>query len=220
MDSSSAHWENYWQIPPPLSPLLLILGFSETRPAQQRTPHRSAPAHTPTCRTKKLASTPPELAGAQPAAPRAPRPAPRGPTAGTFGFSETRPAQNAHHTGQLPRTPPLAAPKSSPARPPSSLAPSRPRPRPAPRAPRANGWDPVWATTARRGCPSRTAARRGPRSRGAVPSIGLAAGARIVQAPGLPPAPAPGACRAALQSGRGTVRNLWQPLRAAQAPGA
>jgi hypothetical protein len=36
-----------------------------------------------------------------------------------------------------------------------------------------------------------------------VTSIGLAAGARIVQAPGLPPAPAPGACRAALQSGRG-----------------
>jgi hypothetical protein len=77
MDSSSAHWENYWQIPPPLSPLLLIFCFSETRPAQQHTPHRSAPAHTPTCRTKKLASTPPELAGAQPAAPapRAPRPA-------------------------------------------------------------------------------------------------------------------------------------------------
>ncbi len=36
-----------------------------------------------------------------------------------------------------------------------------------------------------------------------MPSIGLAAGVRIVQAPGLPPAPAPGACRAALQSGRG-----------------
>ena len=58
-----------------------------------------------------------------------------------------------------------------------------------------------WATALRRGCPSRTAARRGPRSRGAVPSIGLAAGARIVQAPGLPPAPAPGACRAALGHG-------------------
>jgi len=36
-----------------------------------------------------------------------------------------------------------------------------------------------------------------------VPSIGLAAGARIAQAPALPPAPAPGACRAALQSGAG-----------------
>jgi hypothetical protein len=36
-----------------------------------------------------------------------------------------------------------------------------------------------------------------------VPSIGLAAGACIVQAPGLPPAPGPDACRAALQSGRG-----------------
>jgi hypothetical protein len=143
MDSSSAHWKSYWQIPPPLCHLLPIFGFSETRPAQQRTQHRLAPAHTPTCRTKKLASTPPELAGAQPAAPRAARRAPRGPTAGT----------------------------------PSG----RPR---------------------RRGCSSRTAARRGPRSRGAVTSIGLAAGTRIVQAPGLPPAPAPGACRAALQSGR------------------
>ena len=36
-----------------------------------------------------------------------------------------------------------------------------------------------------------------------MPSIGLAAGARIAQAPALPPAPAPGACRAALQSGAG-----------------
>jgi len=36
-----------------------------------------------------------------------------------------------------------------------------------------------------------------------VPSIGLAAGARIAQAAGLPLAPAPGACRAALQSGAG-----------------
>ena len=53
-----------------------------------------------------------------------------------------------------------------------------------------------------------------------VPTIELAAGARIVQAPGLPPAPAPGACRAALQDEPGTVRNLWQSLRAAQAPGA
>ena len=46
--------------------------MAKTRPAQQHTPHRSAPAHTPTCRSKKLASTPPELAGARPAAP-APR---------------------------------------------------------------------------------------------------------------------------------------------------
>jgi hypothetical protein len=36
-----------------------------------------------------------------------------------------------------------------------------------------------------------------------VPSIGLAAGAHIAQAPGMPPAPAPGACRAVLQSGAG-----------------
>jgi hypothetical protein len=71
----------------------------------------------------------------------------------------------------------------------------------APRGPTAG--NPAWATASRRGCPSGSAARRGPRSRGAVPSIGLAAGARIVQAPGLPPAPAPGACRAALQSGAG-----------------
>ena len=40
------------------------------------------------------------------------------------------------------RHPPHAAPKSSPARPPSELAPSRPRPRRARRAPRANGWEP------------------------------------------------------------------------------
>ena len=40
------------------------------------------------------------------------------------------------------------------------------RQRPAPRAPRANGWDPVWTAPARRGCPSRTASRRYPRSRG------------------------------------------------------
>ena len=33
-----------------------------------------------------------------------------------------------------------------------------------------------------------------------MPTIGLAAGARIVHAPGLPSAPAPGACRAALQN--------------------
>jgi hypothetical protein len=36
-----------------------------------------------------------------------------------------------------------------------------------------------------------------------VPSIGLAAGARIAQAPGLPGSPAPGACMASMQSGRG-----------------
>jgi hypothetical protein len=36
-----------------------------------------------------------------------------------------------------------------------------------------------------------------------VPSIGLAAGARIAKAAGLPLAPTPGACRAALQSGAG-----------------
>jgi hypothetical protein len=55
----------------------VIILRSKIRPAQQRTPHRSAPAHTPTCRSKKLASTPPELAGACAAAPAAPR----GPTA-------------------------------------------------------------------------------------------------------------------------------------------
>ena len=100
------------------------------------------------------------------------------------------------------RHPPHAAAKSSPARPPSSLAPQLAAP--APRLPRPAGQRlPAWATASRRGCPSGTAARRGPRSRGAVPSIGLAAGARIAQAPGLPPAPAPGACRAALQSGAG-----------------
>jgi len=43
---------------------------------------------------------------------------------------------------------------------------SRPLQRPAPRAPRANGWDPVWTAPACRGCPSRTASRRYPRSRG------------------------------------------------------
>ena len=86
MDSSSAHGENYWQIPPPLSPLLLICNVAKTRPAKQRT--------------------------------------------------------TTHHTGQRPRTPPPAAAKSSPARPMSSLAPSRPRPRRARRAPRANRWEP------------------------------------------------------------------------------
>jgi hypothetical protein len=96
-----------------------------------------------------------------------------------------------------------AAPKSSPARPPGSLAPCRPRTRCARRAPRANGWDLIWATSARRGCPSRTAVRRGPQSRGAVPSIGLAAGARIAQAPAPAGAPAQGACAAALHNGRG-----------------
>ena len=98
-------------------------------------------------------------------------------------------------------SPPLAAAKSSPARPPSSLTPSRPRPRraSAPRWPTAE--TPAWTTAGRRGCPSRTAEPHSPRSMDAVPSIGLTAGACIVQGPGLPPAPAPGACRAALQSG-------------------
>ena len=86
MDSSSAHGDNYWHIPPPLSPLLLICNVAKTRPAKQRT--------------------------------------------------------TTHHTGQRPRTPPHAAAKSSPARPMSSLAPSRPRPRRARRAPRANSWEP------------------------------------------------------------------------------
>jgi hypothetical protein len=70
-----------------------------------------------------------------------------------------------------------------------------------PRGPTAG--NPARGPAGRRGCPSGTATRRGPRSKGAVPSIGLAAGARIAQAPGLPPAPAPGACRSALQSGAG-----------------
>jgi hypothetical protein len=70
-----------------------------------------------------------------------------------------------------------------------------------PRGPTAG--NPAWGPACRRGCPSGSAAHRGPRSRWAVPSIGLAAGVRIVQAPGLPPAPAPGACRAAMQGGAG-----------------
>jgi hypothetical protein len=118
----------------------------------------------------------------------------------------------------IARTPPLAAAKSSPARTPSSLAPSRPRPRPAPRAQRANGWDPVWATAAPRGCPSRTAARRGPRSRGAVPCIGLAAGARIVQAPGLPPRAGAGRLRGGAAKWPRT-RSAICGSRSAQAPG-
>jgi hypothetical protein len=40
------------------------------------------------------------------------------------------------------RQPPHAAAKSSPARPPSSLAPSQPRPRRPCRTPLANGWEP------------------------------------------------------------------------------
>jgi hypothetical protein len=144
MDSSSDDWENYWQIPPPLSPLLLILGFSETRPAQQRTPHLSTPAHTPTCCTKKLDSKPPELAGDQPAAtePRDPRPA--GQRLGPRLCGRGAPGVPISHGGALQ-----------------------------------------------------------PPEQGAVTSIGLAAGASIVQAPGLPSAPVQDACRAALQSGSG-----------------
>jgi hypothetical protein len=47
-----------------------------------------------------------------------------------------------------------------------------------------------------------------------VPSIALAAGARIAQAPALPPAPAPGAC---MQSGAGHGAQFFH---AAAAPGA
>jgi hypothetical protein len=57
-------------------------------PDQQHTPHRSASAHTRTCRSKKLASTPPDLGGragelfaavgAQPAAPAPCLPCPAG----------------------------------------------------------------------------------------------------------------------------------------------
>ena len=49
-----------------------------------------------------------------------------------------------------------------------------------------------------------------------MPSIGLAAGARIAQAPALPPAPAGRRCKAA----PGTVRDFFTPLPRAQAPGA
>ena len=48
-----------------------------------------------------------------------------------------------------------------------------------------------------------TAGPGGPRSRGVVPSIGLAAGARIPQAPALPPAPAPGTARRQNCAGHG-----------------
>ena len=72
-----------------------------------------------------------------------------------------------------------------------------------PRGPTAGTSSGLRATSAHRGCPSRTAAPRGPRSRGAVPSIGIAAGTRIAQASAPPPAAAPGACAAALQNGCG-----------------
>jgi hypothetical protein len=97
------------------------------------------------------------------------------------------------------------------------LAPSRPRPRRACRAPRANGWDPRLGD---RGAPevpiSHCAAPRPPeqgrcalhqaRGRGAHragPWAAARAGAGRLQ-----------------EVAAGTVRNLWQPLRAAQAPGA
>jgi len=56
---------------PPVSLLLLMCGAAKNRPAQLSKHPRlgSAPAHTPTCGSKKLASTPPELAGACAAAP-------------------------------------------------------------------------------------------------------------------------------------------------------
>ena len=69
MDSSSAHVENYWQIPPSDAHLQRCENPPCEATHNNNTPHRSAPAHTPTCRSKKLASTPPELAGACAAAP-------------------------------------------------------------------------------------------------------------------------------------------------------
>ena len=53
-----------------------------------------------------------------------------------------------------------------------------------------------------------------------MPSIGLAAGARIAQAPALPPAPAPGAAGRRCKAAPGTVRDFSTPLPRAQAPGA
>ena len=53
-----------------------------------------------------------------------------------------------------------------------------------------------------------------------MPSIGLAAGARIAQAPALPPAPAPGAAGRRCKTAPGTVRDFSTPLPRAQAPGA
>jgi hypothetical protein len=88
--------------------------------------------------------------------------------------------------------------------PPISLLPSLPRPRHARHTPRDNCWDPAWATAEYGG--AHLAPCRGPRSRGAVPSICLAAGARIVQARD----PAGRRWKVAV----GTVRNLWQPIRA------
>ena len=53
-----------------------------------------------------------------------------------------------------------------------------------------------------------------------MPSIGLAAGARIAQAPELPPAPVPGAAGRRCKAAPGTVRDFSTPLPRAQAPGA
>ena len=53
-----------------------------------------------------------------------------------------------------------------------------------------------------------------------MPSIGLAAGARIAQAPELPPAPVPGAAGRRCKAAPGTVRDFSTPLQRAQASGA
>jgi hypothetical protein len=127
---------------------------------------------------------------------------------------------NTHDTGQCPRTPPLAAPKSSPARPPSSLAPSRPRPRRACRAPLANGWEPRLGARVAPGVPiwHRGAPRPPEQGRCALHQ------ARCRGAHRAGPWAAARAGAGSLQGGAakrpGTVRNLWQPIRAAQAPGA
>ena len=126
------------------------------------TPHRSAPAHTPTCRSKKLASTPPELAGAQPAAPAPRLPRPAGQRLGTPPGRPRR-AGGAH---LAPRR--AAAPGAGALCPPSGSRQGRASCRPLVCRPRR---------------------RRAP------------AGRR---------------CKVAA----GTVRNLWQPLRAAKATGA
>ena len=121
------------------------------------------------------------------------------------------------------RHPLHAAPKSSPARPPSSLAPSRPRPRPAGRArrarrqrlgPRLGDRAAPGVTISHHGAPlppeqGRCAHHRA-RGRGAhraCPWAAVRAGAGRLQG-------------GAAKWPRGTVRNLLQPLRAAQAPGA
>ncbi len=135
--------------PSPIVSSVAHLQRCENQPCEathnNNTPHQSSPAHTPTCRTKKLASTTPEL--------------------------------DVAHCSPASRS--CAAPAET-------------------RWPTAG--NPAWATAYSRGCPSGTAQHRGHQSRDDVPSIGLAAGAHIVQAPGLPPAPAPGVCRAVLRS--------------------